>query len=433
MRNKRFLSTVVATALVATTMAMPVMAAEQSGKVEVDLTTKTGVLRVEVPTEMAIAVDQFEITQTGAQIASGTFDMTNKSEMAVKVDVTSTVTLGTGVNLVSTYNAAKDSTGNDAWLAVAAKTGASSYDDAATTDKTEDYYDLTDANANVKTFGDDKTAKQVFYLEKGTGAATYALAVPKDNKASVSYAQFYELTSIATQPTDDSELQAEVDKGDVYAVVTVNAGNDKEAVTKIAKGTTVASGTYANTNTYYTAAEEPSTTVTDGKLYVYASMGTAGEAAGFTYVGKLSNNKDTWTKDDINKINIAYNITGVTGTKFNEVKTDCTYGLYKEKPANAAPSIATTSYPMTANTPIDITVDLGVGNLKANGVSKIMDPTGVFDYLSGGYATYDASNQKITLLGNMVDACIAGNVSSVEVIFDDAASTSVDVSLTTAP
>ena len=88
---------------------------------------------------------------------------------------------------------------------------------------------------------------------------------------------------------------------------------------------------------------------------------------------------------------------------------------------------------MTANTPIDITVDLGVGNLKANGVSKIMDPTGVFDYLSGGYATYDASNQKITLLGNMVDACIAGNVSSVEVIFDDAASTSVDVSLTTAP
>nr|WP_305182572.1 hypothetical protein [uncultured Schaedlerella sp.] len=241
MRNKRFLSTVVATALVATTMAMPVMAAEQSGKVEVDLTTKTGVLRVEVPTEMAIAVDQFEITQTGAQIASGTFDMTNKSEMAVKVDVTSTVTLGTGVNLVSTYNAAKDSTGNDAWLAVAAKTGASSYDDAATTDKTEDYYDLTDANANVKTFGDDKTAKQVFYLEKGTGAATFALAVPKDNKASVSYAQFYELTSIATQPTDDDELQAEVNKGDVYVVVTTNAGNDKEAVTKISKGTTVAS------------------------------------------------------------------------------------------------------------------------------------------------------------------------------------------------
>nr|WP_305182385.1 hypothetical protein [uncultured Schaedlerella sp.] len=160
-------------------------------------------------------------------------------------------------------------------------------------------------------------------------------------------------------------------------------------------------------------------------------MGTAGEAAGFTYVGKLSNNKDTWTKDDISKINIAYNITGVTGTKFNEVKTDCTYGLYKEKPANAAPSIATTSYPMTANTPIDITVDLGAGDLAATGVSNIMDPSGVWDYLAHSeQAVYDTANKKITLKAEMVDACIAGNVSSINVIFADAAKTNIQVSLT---
>lgn len=330
MRNKKFLSTVVATAL-ATTMAMPVMAAD-GGSLDVDVTTKTGVLRVEVPTQMAIAVDQFEITQAGAQIASGEFDMVNKSEMAVKVDVTSTATLGSGINLVSSVDAAKNSDGNDAWLAVAAKTASGSYDDADT-DATENFYDLTEANANVTTFGsDDLAAKQTFYLEKGTGSAGYTVAVPKDNKASVSYAQFYELTAIGTQPTDDAELQAEVNKGDVY-VVAVAPGtdpSDKDAATKIVKGSTVATGTFAGTSTYYTAADTVTAAdaITDGKLYVYASMGTAGEAAGFTYVGKLSNAKDTWTNDDIKKVSIAYDITGVTATKFDEVKNDCTYGLY---------------------------------------------------------------------------------------------------------
>lgn len=339
MRNKKMLSAMMAGALAVTTMAVPVMATN-TGSVDVDLTTKNGVLRVEVPTTLAIAIDQFEISQTGAQIASGEFDMVNKSEMAVKVDVTSTATLGTGISLVDSKAAAEASEGDEAWLAVAAKTAASSYDDAKTTDTTENYYDLTDENANVTTFGgDNKDAKQTFYLEKGTGSATYALAVPKDNKASVSYAQFYELTAIATQPTDDDELQAEVDKADVYVVVTANAGNDKEAVTKIEKGSTVAASTYASTNTYYTAASTASS-VADGKLYVYASMPTAGEAAGFTYVGKLSNARATWTNADISKIGINYEITGVTATNFAEVKDDCTYGLYTPAPVVTGPQIS---------------------------------------------------------------------------------------------
>lgn len=59
MRNKKLVSTVVASALVATTMAMPVMAAD-GGKVEVDVTTKDAIIRVAVPTALAVAVDQFE-------------------------------------------------------------------------------------------------------------------------------------------------------------------------------------------------------------------------------------------------------------------------------------------------------------------------------------------------------------------------------------
>lgn len=431
MRNKKLLSTVVAGALVATTMAMPVMAADESGSLDVDLTTKTGVLRVEVPTQMAIAVDQFEITQTGAQIASGTFDMVNKSEMAVKVGVTSTATLGTGINLVSGVGAVEASTGNDAWLAVAAKTAAGSYDDAATADKTENYYDLTEENANVKTFGsEDKAASQTFYLEKGTGAVSYALAIPKDNKASVSYAKFYELTEIATQPTDDDELQAEVDKGDVYVVVTANNGKDGEAVTKIAKGDTVSAGTVAGADTYYTAADEAAASVADGTKYVYASMGTAGEAAGFTYVGKLSNAKDTWTKDDIKKINIAYTITGVTGTKFNEVKNDCTYGLYKDAPkvveitgTKITNPAGTTEYDSTTLAErikigsLLFQFDTSANDITGLSVTKILVDGDEYQFTSAENAKYTiatSDNQLYTLSGFTADS-----VSSVEVFYGE--------------
>lgn len=329
MKRKKLLTTVVAAALIAAQMAMPVMAAD-GGTLDVDVSTKTGVLRVEVPTTMAIAVDQFEIAQAGAQISSSDFTMTNKSEVDVKVAVESTVTLGSTVSLVSSVDAAEKSTKDEAWLAVAAKTGASSYDDPDTADDTEDYYDLTEANSNVTTFGSNKKANQTFYLEKATGAVSYKLAVPdSNNKVSESFAQHYELSELTTV-TDNDELQAAVNENDVYVVVTANVGNDTESVTKIGKGATVAGGTYASTNTYYTAADAAASSLASGKVYVYAGMATAGAdgAAAFRYVGKLSNAKETWTADDISKISIAYTITGVTATKYGEVEADCTYGLY---------------------------------------------------------------------------------------------------------
>lgn len=56
MRNKKILSTVVASALAATTMAVPVMAAD-GGNIDVPVTTKTAVIRVQVPTKMDISVN----------------------------------------------------------------------------------------------------------------------------------------------------------------------------------------------------------------------------------------------------------------------------------------------------------------------------------------------------------------------------------------
>ena len=127
MRNKKLLSTVVASALVATIMAVPVMA-DDGGSVDVDVTTKNAVLGVEVPTTLAVAINQFEKGDSGSQIFSGDFDITNKSEIPVKLQVTSTATLDSAspITLVSSKKAAEDSkeANGEAWLAVAAQTSA---------------------------------------------------------------------------------------------------------------------------------------------------------------------------------------------------------------------------------------------------------------------------------------------------------------------
>ena len=148
MKGKKLLSMLTAGTLAAT-MAMPVMAAD-GGSFDVDVTTKTGVLRVEVPTSLAIAVDQFETTNTGTQIYSGEFEIANKSEINVKVGVTSTATVKDGVALAAKRSDVDTATaaGGTAWLAVAAKKSANNYEAATGSD---DFANLNEAAANVTT------------------------------------------------------------------------------------------------------------------------------------------------------------------------------------------------------------------------------------------------------------------------------------------
>lgn len=325
MRMKKILSITLGAALSAM-IATPVSAVD-GGVLDVDITTMSGLLRVQVPTQMSAEVDQFETAQEGTQIVAGEFDMINLSEMNVKVDVTSTVTLGSGITLATGKDKAANSSKADAWLAVAAKSAANSYDDTATSGITEGKSDLSESNVNVTTFGSPgNKAEQTFYLEKGTGSAAYKLAVPSGGKASVSYAQFYELTELTTQPTNNDTLQTAVNAGDVYVIATADNGTDGTAVTKLSKGTKNA--VWVSGNTYYSAAAAPSGTVSNGKLYVYGETTGNGGKAGFTYIGRLSDSKDSWTKDDIKSFNISYTITGITSSKYEEVKDNCVYGYY---------------------------------------------------------------------------------------------------------
>ena len=194
MRNKKLLSTVVATTLIASTMVMPVMA--EGTNFDVNVTTKTAVLRVKVPTTIAIAVDQFEMVDEGTQIYSGEFTMENMSAIGVKVGITSTADLKSTTKLVSTKEAAAADTSKEgeAWLAVAAQTSDDSYADGSATA----LKDLTEANKNVTTFKTDATdgkgkAEQTYYFKKASTPA-YKLLNANESAADIQYAQFYELT-----------------------------------------------------------------------------------------------------------------------------------------------------------------------------------------------------------------------------------------------
>ncbi len=106
---------------------------------------------------------------------------------------------------------------------------------------------------------------------------------------------------------------------------------------------------------------------------------------------------------------------------------------YSDAPASAAPSIATTSYVAAADTPVEITVDLGTGAEAAEGIASIT-------YLNKSGATktveensgYTFSNNKITFTADTVNAFVtSSNDTRVYTItFDDEADTAVEVTFT---
>lgn len=339
MKGKKLVSILTAGALAAT-MAMPAMAAD-GGEVNVDVTTKTGILRVQVPTSLAVAVDQFETTDVGSQIYSEDFTITNMSEVNVKVNVTSTATIGTGVTLASKRADVATATGANgmAWLAVAARLDGSKYE---TNNKLAD---LNEASANVTTFaksGTATTAAQTFYLAKSTAnvsTATYKMMKPSaDGKTDTSYAQFYKLTKKSfTANSEQDELDALLAENDVYVLASTTETDDA-ALTKTAKNATVGTLTYAGTNSYYTIADTatPVKDVKAAEVYAYAELAKAssGADAAFRYIGALSSNKEVWDATAVPTVKIAYTIQGLPQSTYDDAVNETgalVYGLYKGK------------------------------------------------------------------------------------------------------
>jgi hypothetical protein len=344
MRNKKLVSTVVASAVVATTVALPVAAADENS-LDVEFTTKTPVIRVVTPTSILAAVDPLEMNTTGTQIHSTDFTLVNKSEVPVKIDVKSVVTLGSGVTLVDTKKEAvdsKDNTKSDAWLAVAAETSNKKYIETA--NKTAG--DLNEMDKNVATFkteSAESSASQTFYLDKASGATTgYTLIAPattggttaSEYKEQLTYAQIYELTDVSTSITNDATLLAQLKTKDIYVGT---ADTDNTTLKLLPAGTTSldAADQWAASNKYFTADTENALTstakpITDGKKYVYGETSAAGSDTAFRYIGKLGSGKTSWSDADIDEMSITYSIYGLTGEAYAAANTQ--YGLYLAGP-----------------------------------------------------------------------------------------------------
>lgn len=402
MKRKKLLATAVASTLVAAQMVMPAAAATGGGSVDVDVTNTDTVLRVEVPTSLQVAVDEYEIAKDGSQISSAAFEMVNKSAVPVSVAVTSTATV-TSVTLADSDEV--DNTADEMWLAVAAQTEKGKYG-------VENIGDLTAKSVNVATFAEaSKEAAQTFYLAEAGGNVTYkyfeataAGKVPEGH----SFGEYYKLTDVTIGTTDaQGDLDTAVAASDVYVVKTADG-----TVTKVDKGTS-APGVDDTTYDYYTAAAAPTaqTAIAANDKFVYAEMDTvaaAGGEAAFRYIGKLSTNK-TWSKDDFSKIVINYTITGLNSSVYADAVAakDVVYGLYTAPVAPSVPSYTGTplSEQVVADTEIRIPVDLGSGSLGFKSI-KVMWKEQNQDLVAGKIVTLDAKTTEMVISASAVNTLL---------------------------
>lgn len=351
-RCKKMLSAAVVSAILAAQTLMPVAAA--GGEITADMSTKSPVLRVAVPTKMAVSVNEFEKGDTGSQITSDEFKMQNKSEIPVNVKVTSKATVGANTTLVSTKKAAEDSTDTAKpamWLAAVAavKDNSGTLEYTTATDKT--VAGLVGTEDNITAFGTkatDNTSEivQNFYLQAAT-VATYE-GITKGEvdaekaaaTATIGGADFYELALLSPATDNEAGVNALAATQDVYVAKGGAPADGTPAVlTKVEKGSTItASDWTAATSKAYKIADTP-TKVSDldntkSYLYINGATAAAGDSAAFRYIGALSSAKSGWSSTtDLTGINLKYEIIGISGTAYTEVAKDdgsgLTYGYKK--------------------------------------------------------------------------------------------------------
>ena len=150
------------------------------------------------------------------------------------------------------------------------------------------------------------------------------------------------------------------------------------------------------------------------KKYVYGEMSTAGDGTAFRYIGKLEDAKTDWSKTDISKVKIEYNINGVTASNYDEAKKNCTYGLY------SAPGTA-----MTAGTAkgsvqyvtADVSKVVSISMTNSTGTFDAMKDNG--NYYSKATSATSGANTVITF-DSKYSAFFSGDVDATIVYVDKA-------------
>lgn len=319
----------------------------------------------------------------------------------------------------------------------------------------------------------------------GTGTGTFeghvdkdvvAVTLPTATATTFAYKMDPEGLIAATNSAKYSDASFEAGKNVYFLSSTDTWTSESEKLKVVNKGTvdvdvTVSAKTDANSEVAMSTTDTFESTDEDAKLYLglkvanqpAVAVDTAG-TTGKVVVGLKGNeeNFEITTTDsgyafsaksgvpDTAWNNFEFGLTGACnpngdysaeGLAGSDVTVTWSYAVRAEDStaplltenavSDAAPSITTTSYTLTAGTPLDIAVNLGAGTKIATTVKAATNADGSINYLSYGdtYVTYDATSKKVTLTAAMVDACMGSNMRTLNITFDDSDSTSIPVSL----
>ena len=194
----------------------------------------------------------------------------------------------------------------------------------------------------------------------------------------------------------------------LYLAVTDDAAQDPAVSALTASSAATLSATVAGKPSNY----KPNYDSTNGYGYVLKTKAEndnndlTWNSCSFTLTGALNKNAD-WASNSFT---------------FPTIKVTWSYAEHQD---NAAPSIATTTYNLVADTAVSINVNLGAGDLAATAVTGLKN--GSQDLPSDAW-TY--SNGVLTITAARVNSIVnAGVTRTYTVVFNDTAGTTVDITL----
>ena len=361
----------------------------------------------------------YEAVISNAQIISLNYGMANKSTAAqtVKVDIKATYTSTDNKEAIEfvdeaakaqAYNETSNPTG-------AAKNELKMYLAVASAATAESGESVTAATYKKSTAYDADTT----YYTKSAGVYTEA---DVDDEDAFKAGEFYEeTTTIGPEITAAQLCDVDMTVATGDSVMAFTAGTDDKANTSIAYKLDEA--TYS-----VKAGEIIDFDTTQAELADKLEMSGLGGVAAFTLTGAINPNAD-WTKADTTSITFTptYTYEEATG---EETAVEGGYNQISLKVADSAPSIATTTYTMTSGNAIEVTVNLGSGELAATDISSItyLSPSGSVKTLAAS-GNYSLSDNKITFSSSYINSILTADVSSrVHTIkFNDSENTEVEV------
>lgn len=385
---KVLLSTMLCVAMVGTTCFAADITSTTDQTITGDNTVENPIYRVVIPTDLKYAVDAFE--QKGqSQIYSEDFNIINKSNVAVKVDVKVKATPKAGVTLV---------------------------DSADKVSEADDSKNLFLGVEVPSTVTEDADAGAVYLATDGT-TALEDMVVDGDGT-------YYKSDAVYQAVKDDNTVTGTAKKDEMINTTAVAGTYTKSA--KVGIGTEDTVLTFALKGADYITYYDDATDIASKAQAFQKVAGTEDGTTTFRFTGTV-NTRAAWAAQDISATAV-FSLIGLspnnyTSLKAKEVAIDDVDNAHCYVVETAGPSIANTTAVAALGTDATWTVDLGSGELAATGIAKVQfSKSGTLTNLNT--ANWSFANNTLTVKSATADA-----YTSFTITFNDDAGTVIEVSV----